>query len=295
MKDTIRLQGRDLSPANIEYIRELIRANPSDSRRKLSTKLCESWGWRNGTGVLKDMASRTLMLKLEARGLITLPARRQAPSNRMTQRRIEAVTHDNTPLEDALRALQPLHIMNVTHSEQSEDAFNYFLSKYHYLDYRSPVGENMKYFITAHDGRPLACILFGSSAWSCNRRDDYINWGKTSRETCLHLTTNNSRFLILPWVKVPHLASHILGLVTRKLSADWQMRYGHPIYLVETFVEKQRFSGTCYRAANWVYVGDTKGRSRNDRHNTLQVPVKSIYLYPLVKHFRKRLLHHDGQ
>jgi hypothetical protein len=140
------------------------------------------------------------------------------------------------------------------------------------------------------DGKqnPLACLLFGSAAWKCAPRDEFIGWNAETRKTNLHLATNNMRFLILPWVRVPHLASHILGRVARRIGADWEKRYGHPVYLLETFVERHCFQGICYQAANWIYVGQTKGRSRNGRPD-LKVPVKDIYLYPLTKRFRHLL------
>jgi len=147
----------------------------------------------------------------------------------------------------------------------------------------------MKYMVFDKNGTPLACLLFGSAAWKCAPRDSYIGWNQRARETNINLVTNNTRFLILPWVKVPHLASHILGRVIRRISSDWVAKYGHPVYLLETFVEKERFSGICYRAANWVLVGQTTGRSRNDRYSTLKVPVKEIYLYPLTTRFREVL------
>ena len=147
----------------------------------------------------------------------------------------------------------------------------------------------MKYLIFDREDRPLACLLFGSAAWKTLPRDEFIGWNVSARKANLNLITNNMRFLILPWVKVPHLASHILGKVARRISSDWIKRYSHPIYMLETFVEKERFHGTCYRAANWTWVGQTKGRSRNDRYTTLKVPIKDIYLYPLVKRFREAL------
>jgi hypothetical protein len=151
------------------------------------------------------------------------------------------------------------------------------------------VGENLKYMVYSAQGQLLACLLFGSSAWSCASRDAFIGWNAKSRRANLIYTTNNTRFLILPWVKVEHLASHILGLICKRIASDWQTKYGHELYLLETFVEKSRFRGTCYKAANWVCVGQTKGRSRNDRYNKLKVPIKDIYLYPLSKNFREVL------
>ena len=165
----------------------------------------------------------------------------------------------------------------------------HYLAHYHYLSYTGIVGENMKYLILDNQDRPLACVLFGSSAWSVADRDAHIGWDKATRQRNVNLTTNNTRFLVVPWVRVKCLASHILSLVSRRIGQDWQARYGHPVYCLETFVEKGRYRGTCYQAANWRCVGHTQGRSRNDRNNTLSVPVKDIYLYPLRRDYRQRL------
>jgi hypothetical protein len=167
--------------------------------------------------------------------------------------------------------------------------FSAALAEFHYLGCRGTVGENLQYMVTDVNGRLLACLLFGSAAWKCSPRDQYIGWTREQRERHLHLITNNTRFLILPWVQVPHLASWILGHVLRRLSADWQKKYGHRIVLVETFVERDRFAGTSYKASNWIRLGFTTGRSRQDRRRTLQVPVKDVYIYPLDHRFREEL------
>lgn len=288
MKDILKLQGRDLAACDINFVRQLISTHPGWSRRRLSIALSEAWDWRNARGDLKDMASRTLLVKLHDRGHIKLPPRRQQPSNRMTQRQIQHVLHDITPIEQPLKALRPLNVINVHQDKRYDALYNCLLSSHHYLGFSSPVGENMKYLVLDNQDRPLACLLFGSSAWSCADRDASIGWDQATRQHNLNLTTNNTRFLILPWLTVPHLASHILGLISRRINQDWHARYGHPVYLLETFVD-QRFKGTCYQAANWRHVGETRGRSRNDRDNCLQVPIKSIYLYPLVADYQTRL------
>lgn len=288
MKDIVKLQGRELVASDIDFIRQLISTRPGWSRRRLSIALSDAWNWRNAKGDLKDMASRTLLVKLHERGLIELPPRRQQPSNRMTQRQIQPVLHEVTPIEQPLKALRPLKVVNVYQHPRYEALYSCLLSSHHYLGFSSPVGENMKYLVLDKQERPLACVLFGSSAWSCAARDAAIGWDKEARRHNLNFTTNNTRFLILPWLRVPHLASHILGLVSRRLNQDWHLRYGHPVYLLETFVD-QRFKGSCYQAANWRHVGETRGRSRNGRDRALPVPVKSIYLYPLVADYQARL------
>ncbi len=289
MENQLVVQGRNLTFQDINFVSQLIQQNPSWSRRRLSIELCQLWNWRNASGQIKDMAARAMMLKLDKLGYIQLPARRQTPSNRMLAKRIDWVAHQTTAIECDLRKIQPLQLVVVRKHPQHELLFACLLSQYHYLGYRGIVGENMKYLIFDRHQRPLACVLFGSAAWSVQCRDNYIGWDAQTRKRNLNLTTNNMRFLILPWVRVANLASHILGLICRRLSVDWINHYGHCLYLLETFVDKDRFSGACYKAANWIHVGQTKGRSRNDRYARLQVPIKDVYLFPLVKHFEQKI------
>ena len=292
MEDIHRVQGRDLYAHDLAQIRELISDHPDWSRNHISIELAQTWNWRTPTGQLKNMAAFSLLLKLEQRGLINLPPRRQKASRRLP-RAPELPFEENafSPLVADLRELTPLvwEIVAANHP-----AFSRFLAQYHYLGYRGPVGENIAYLVRDRHGRDLACILFGAAAWKVVDRDRFIGWDHDLRARRLHLLTNNTRFLILPWVRVPHLASHLLGQVLRRLSNDWSAKYGHPIHLVETFVERERFRGTCYRAANWIGVGQTQGRGRQDRERTIRVPVKDIYLYPLTTRFREELCHVDG-
>lgn len=289
MNEALVVQGRRLGPADIVRIRELIAGNPDWSRRRLSEALCAEWDWRNGSGLLKDMAARSLLVKLHVRGLVELPPRRQTPSNRMVCRKVPPQNWDMTPVTGALRDLGPLQVREVSTDHTARVRFSAALAEFHYLGYRGTVGENLHYMVTDPSGRLLACLLFGSAAWKCRSRDQFIGWNQEQRQGHLHLLTNNTRFLILPYVKVPHLASWILGRVLRRLSTDWQDKYGHPIRLVETFVERERFAGTSYQASNWIRLGSTTGRSRQDRQRTLRVPVKDVYLYPLDSGFRKEL------
>jgi hypothetical protein len=289
MDNVLTIQGRNLTAEDIRFISRLIAEHPDWSRRKLSEVLCAEWDWRNGRGLLKDMATRSLLLKLDARGLITLPARRRAPSNRMASRQMPRQIWDSTPVEGTLHDLGPLSLREISSVRSARIRFAAALTEFHYLGYRGTVGENLQYMVTDTRGRLLACLLFGSAAWKCRARDRYIGWEPHRREQNLHFVTNNTRFLIPPFVHVPHLASRILGQVLRRLSADWQKKYGHPIHLVETFVERDRFAGTSYRASNWRCLGTTTGRSRQDRRRTLQVPVKDIYVYPLHRRFRREL------
>ena len=283
------IQGRCITPGDVALIRGLLAGNPSWNRSRLSRELCERWDWRNEKGRLKDMACRTLLLKLERQGQIRLPARQRPSPNAHRNRQITEVPHDCTPIESDLSALRPLRIEPLGSSDEALALFKFLLHRYHYLGLRNCVGENLKYMVRDQAGRPLGCMLFGSAAWKAKSRDAYIGWDRQARERNLPLLSNNTRFLILPWVRVPHLASHLLAHVCRALPGHWMQKYGHPIHLLETFVERERFRGTCYRAAGWRHVGATAGRSRNDVQATMSVPVKDIFLYPLNADFRGRL------
>ena len=294
MDETTTVQGREITQDEIELVRRLIEANPSWNRTRLSKELCLLWNWHAANGKIKDMACRTLLLKLEQRGHITLPGRRSAGRG-CRKVSIPYVAHKIASIACSLSALKPVHVQLVEACPERSrrdigllELFQCLLSRYHYLGFSSTVGENMKYLVFDREHNPLACFLFGSAAWKCAPRDDFIGWDANTRKVNLNFLTNNMRFLILPWVRVPHLASHILGRVARRISSDWIEKYGHPIYLLETFVERDCFRGICYQAANWIYIGQTKGRSRNG-HANLKVPVKDIYLYPLTERFREAL------
>jgi hypothetical protein len=289
MNETFVIQGRKMTMGDVACIRALIAGNPQWSRRRLSEALCAEWDWRNGMGRIKDMAARTLLVKLHALGLIDLPARRQTPVNRMAVRQSQLRLWDQTPVSGSLKSLGPLSVREISRDAGMRAEFSAALAEFHYLGYRGTVGENLQYTVTDANGRLLACLLWGSAAWKCRVRDQFIGWTPQQREQRLPLITNNTRFLILPWVHVPHLASWILGQVLRRLSADWEQKYGHRILLVETFVERDRFAGTSYKAANWICMGSTTGRSRQDRRSTMHVPVKDVYLYPLSRRFRQEL------
>lgn len=284
------IQGRCVTPADVALVGALLGANPSWHRTRLSRELCTRWGWCNDTGRLKDMACRTLLLKLERMGEVCLPARQARAPNARRNRTLAEIPHDQAPLEPrTLSGLRPLRIEPLGATDPRLPLFKFLLQRYHYLGHRNCVGENLKYLACARNGRPVACLLFGSAAWKAKARDEFIGWNSVQRQDRLRLLTNNTRFLILPWVRVPHLASHLLAQIRWRLSADWRAKYGHPIHLLETFVERNRFRGTCYQAAGWMHVGATTGRSRNDSDFTLTVPVKEVYLQPLTADFRARL------
>jgi hypothetical protein len=279
-----------ITAIEIELIQQLISSNPSWSRTRLSLELCRIWDWRHPDGRPKDISCRDLLLRLNKKGLILLPQQKQQPVLKPgKQNHIQFMLHDSTEIIGDIRHILPIRMEIVRDGTFQGLEFKSLISQYHYLGFDRTVGENLKYLVYSRQDKLLACLLFGSAAWACAPRDQFIGWNAASRRINLIYTTNNTRFLILPWVKVPHLASHILGLIVRRIASDWQDKYGHSLYLLETFVEKERFKGTCYKAANWIQVGETTGRSRNDRYNNLQVPVKDIYLYPLNKHFREFL------
>ena len=269
----------------IDFIRQTIADNPGLGRSKLSVLLCEAWNWRNSAGRTKDMSCRDMLAALDKAGKITLPPPMRTPRRPGDSKGVKHLIHDQTPISAKLKEVQPLSI-KVVASKEALGQFKSLLDQYHYLGFDRFIGESMSYLVSSTNGKVLACFLFGSSAWSCRDRDTFIGWSKEERRNNLSLTTNNSRFLILPWVKIPHLASHLLSLISQRISADWEEKYGHSIYLLETFVETDRFKGTCYRAANWLHVGRTRGRGRNGGHKQAILPVKDIYLYPLKKDWR---------
>lgn len=282
------IQGRRVTPQDIQWIRRLIEDNRSWHRKRLSIEICQIWNWRTANGQLKDMACRNFLLKLERAGHIRLPPPLKSANNALRNRVIQPVLHQKSPIVAELSALRPIKIAPVQ-DRWNDELFKTFLSLYHYLGYSGTVGENMKYLAFDRHDTPLACFLFGAAAWKIAPRDAFIGWDAETRRRNLHLLTNNMRFLILPWVRVPHLASHLLGQVARRICADWRNKYGHPIYLLETFVECERFRGVCYQAANWQQVGQTRGRTRNDRYTSIQAPIKDIYLCPFTPNFREVL------
>jgi hypothetical protein len=279
------VQGRAVGALEVEGIRELMAVHPDWSRWRLSRALCEQWQWRNRAGQLKDMAARSLLLKLEERGLIELPARRRVTFRRMhpSLSRPPEMAWDQRPVAVGLKELGSLQIQEVSRQPAGRKILAAALREFHYLGFRGPVGQNLQYLVSDAQGRLLGCLLFGAAAWKCRARDEWIGWSASQRERHLERITNNTRFLILPWVQVPCLASWMLGRVLRRLPGDWQQKYGQQILLVETFVERERFRGTAYRAANWLRVGATTGRSRQDREHALAVPVKDVYVYLLGK------------
>ena len=285
-----RYRGRVVTAQDLVFIRELIAQHPGLSRRGLSAQLCQAWQWKQANGALCDMVCRGLLLMLHRAGAIELPPVRQISLNPFVQRaRPAAVPVDQTPLIGALTELQPIDFHQVRRTAQ-EPLFNSLIEHHHYLGYEQPVGEHLKYLIWAQ-GRPIACLAWGSAPRHLGSRDRYIGWSAQARRRNIRLVAYNTRFLILPWIRVPHLASHILGRVANRLSRDWERVYGHPVYFAETFIDPGRFRGTCYRAANWRFLGLTTGRGKASTSKRPNRSIKEVLGYPLTPRFRERLSH----
>ncbi len=290
--EPIRIQGRTLTGDDLRELRALIAQHPDWHRTALSVHLCQLWNWRNAVGQIKDMAARTLLLKLANRGLIDLP-----PPRRRTRRpcaqappliQPSCLALSSEPIEGPLGWLQPIRL-ELADTQPKRQQVRQWLAQFHYRGFHGAVGENVQYLAKDGRGRELALMVFGAAAWKVADRDRFIGWSVEQRAQHLGGIANQQRFLILPWVRVAHLASHLLVLAARRLAADWQTRYGHRVWLMETFVEQERFAGTSYRAAGWICLGQTTGRTRQDRQRTLQCPVKTLWVRPLHSDFRKHL------
>ncbi len=283
-----RYRGREIRAEEIVFIRRLIAEHPRASRRALSSKLCEAWQWKQANGAPRDMVCRGLLLMLHRAGQIELPRVRFTPPNPLARRPQPApVLMDTTPLHGPLSQLRPLHFQQVRRTGD-EPVFNSLIEHHHYLGYEQPVGEHLKYLVWAQ-GRPVACLAWSSAPRHLGSRDRFIGWSAEARRRNIRFLAYNSRFLILPWVQVEHLASHLLGCMARVLSDDWERIYGHPIYFLETFVDPERFRGTCYRASNWVLLGRTTGRGKDDQTNRPNRSIKEVLGYPLTPRFRQLL------
>lgn len=284
----IKYQGKVATTDDVEFIKRLIAENPHDSRRSLSKKLCEAWNWVQPNGALRDMVCRGFLLQLHRAGYIKLPQRKFTPNNPFVNRESPPkVEIDQTAICSTLSKIQPLEIRQVRRTS-FEKLFNSLIAQHHYLGYCHPVGEHLKYIVFA-EGRPIACLSWSSAPRHIGCRDRFIGWSVDIRKKNLHLIAYNIRFLILRWVRVPYLASHILGRIAKVLPVDWQRVYNHRIYFLETFVDTERFKGTCYKAANWKYLGDTTGRGKNDQTHKVNRSIKAVWGYPLSKDFREVL------
>jgi len=282
-----RYRGRVITSEELTFLRQFVAENAELSRWSLSRKLCEVWQWKQANGALRDMVCRGLLLMLHRAGQLELP-----PARPMLQRRVKhqppaLVAVDARPVIGTLGELTPLEFQLVRRTPQ-EPLFNSLIEQYHYLGYEQPVGEQLKYLVSAH-GRVMACLAWSSAPRHIGSRDRFIGWSAEARKRNLHLLAYNTRFLILPWVQVPHLASHILGQMSKLVPRDWQHLYAHPIYYLETFVDPARFRGTCYRAANWQVLGRTTGRGKNAPTKQPTRPIKEVLGIPLTPKFRELL------
>lgn len=283
-----RYRGRVITPEDITFLRQFIAEHSDLSRRRLSTKVCEAWDWRQANGALRDMVCRGLLLMLDRAGEIELPAVRQVARNPLVERnRPEPVLIDTTPVIATVNELRPVEVEQVRRSGD-EPLFNSLIEHHHYLGYEQPVGEHLKYLIWSQ-GRPIACMAWSSAPRHLGSRDRFIGWSQEARKRNIRFVAYNTRFLILPWIQVPHLASHILSRVTATLSRDWERLYGHPVWFAETFIDPERFRGTCYRAANWVLLGRTTGRGKNDLTHRQNRSIKEVFGLPLTRRFRELL------
>jgi hypothetical protein len=289
METLLRYRGRAVTTHDVHFIRALIATHPGQSRRALSQTLCNAWEWRQANGAPREMVCRGLMLALSRAGHIELPALRRQPPNPLSVRaRPQPVTVDATPLRASLRELGPLSIAQVRRTP-AEACFNSLLQAHHYLGYSRPVGEQLKFMVYA-DTRPVALFAWSSAPRHLGPRDRFLGWSPEVRRQNIGAIAYNTRFLILPWVQVEHLASHVLSRMTRMLAGQWQKVYGHPVYFAETFVDTTRFRGTCYRAANWTFLGQTQGRGKDDLTHRANRSLKEVLGLPLCQDFRERLL-----
>ena len=288
MEATFRYRGRKLNDDDIAFIQSVIAANPAASRRALSQKLCQAWNWMQSNGTLSDMICRSLMLELERAGQIVLPPVRWINPNPLAQRRKPDLLHiDTTPWRANLSAVRPLEFRLVRRTAE-EPLFNGLLEHYHFLGYTQPVGEHLKYMVCGA-GRVVACLAWSSAPRHLGPRDRFIGWTAEARRRNIRFIAYNTRFLIPPWIQVPHLASHILGRMPLVLSRDWARIYGHPIYFLETFIDPARSRGTCYRAANWIPLGLTTGRGKDSQSKKPNRSIKEVLGYPVWKRFRELL------
>jgi len=281
----VRVRGRDLLPEDLEVIREIAR-RPGQTRRSISAAVCQRLGWRQPNGRPWDMACRYLLLRLQEKGLLTLPA----PRTRAGKRRPVELTTAGEP-QDAIDIpagqLGPVRFHRVDATPLAQ-LWNEYIHRYHYLGLSTLVGPHIRYLIE-FEGGWLAAMGFCGAAWALRPRDEWIGWTRTQRQQRLHLVVNQARFLILPWVHSKNLASHLLSLSARQLTQDWQAIYCHRPLLLETFVDSRRYAGTCYRAANWIHLGLSQGRGKMDRHTRRELPAKDIYVYLLHRHARQQL------
>jgi hypothetical protein len=273
------VQGRWLEEADVLGLKQWIGERPGWSRKRLAKGLCEHWQWRDTRGRLKDFAARSLLLKLAGEGRIELPPLQE--NKRRPPRTVSPLAQWEvpSPIEaSSLAEIKPLQVHVVRAGTPEWKRWAFYLHRFHYLGFRM-VGENMGYLVEDAHHRDVGCLLFGAAAWKCAVRDRFLGWKSQGRPEQLTRIVNNTRFLILPWVRVKFLASHLLGRVSRRIGRDWLEKYGHGLDWLESFVDVARFQGCCYAAANWVCVGETQGRGRQDRQHEGLAGRKKVFLY----------------
>jgi len=293
--DENRYCGRNFSAEEIAWIRRLIAADPPLNRAQLSRRVCDELRWLRPDGARKDMSCRVAMLRMERDGLIRLPPPLYTNGNGRIRPKRTAAGDPREPIRLPLAALGQIALRPVC-SRKDSALWNELIERHHYLRYKPLPGAQLRYLVFADSVRwpepqLLAAFGFGAAAWMVAPRDQFIGWTAPQRKRNLHLVVNNARFLILPWVQVPNLASTILARAARRIAQDWTDRYGFKPVLLETFVDTERFHGTCYRAANWIHVGQTQGRGKLNKTHIRLEPIKDIFLHPLTKRFRHALCH----
>lgn len=286
VESEITVQGRRIGLGDVAWLQGWIDDNPAWSRKQIARDLCRRWDWVDGRGRLKDFAARSLLLKLESRGWVKLPALRTQFRRKRPKVSQPEGWEEPSRWVASLGEIAPVRLEKVQAGSAQAQRWAFYLERYHYLGFRV-VGENVGYLARDQEGRDVGCLLFGAAAWRCAPRDRRLGWSSVERAEGLWSVVNNTRFLILPWVQVKHLASSLLSQAARRIDADWRERYVHGVDWLETFVDRDRFRGSCYRAANWEWVGQTQGRSRQDRDHQLEVPIKDVYLYDLKSRRRR--------
>jgi hypothetical protein len=288
MESVLRYRGREVSVDDVIFLRELIESHPEASRRALSLLVCEAWEWKQPNGTPCDAVCRGLMLALHRANHIVLPPPRWRGRRSASIRHAPPLVEvDKAPIEGTLTEIGPIELRQVRRTS-AERLVNSLVQEHHYLGYTTPVGEHLKYLVLAK-GRPIGCFCWSSAPRHLGARDRFIGWSPRARRSNIRYVAYQTRFLILPWVRIRHLASHLLGRMSRQLSADWEAVYAHPIYFTETFVDTERNRGTCYLAANWTHLGLTTGRGKADLTMKPNRSLKHVFGYPLVRGFRHRL------
>ena len=289
MEQKLILRGRPVTPQDLDLIRSVVDQHQEGGRTFISKQLCRIWNWHQPNGALKDMACRELLRRLEQKGLLSLPPKKIDIDRRQKKRSLNVLPHETHSVTGRLKEFLPIELKMVRGSPD-EALSNSLIHQYHYLGYRQTVGPCLKYMAYVKE-RPIACLSWGAAAWKVACRDQFIGWSPSTRSNNLFFIVNNTRFLIFPWVRIPYLASHLLSQCIKVLASDWYRWYQYCPVLLETFVDAERFSGTSYRAANWLWVGRTRGRGKNDRDHQKKLPIKEVFLYPLKKKFREILNH----